>query len=99
MTDKRFTFDPYSEGSCIYETDSEGTIVEIAAWAKNTLAANVAFEKLCRMNPQNSYLQKRRSHVENERVVKALGCWLKADPAYPDGHVFELRVVDSVRRP
>lgn len=70
MPDKRFTFDPYSEGSCIYETDDEGTIVELVAWARNTLVANVAYEEFCRLNPEKSYLQKRRSHVENERIVK-----------------------------
>lgn len=70
MTDKRFTFDPYSEGSCIYQLDDEGNIYELVAWAKNTLAANAAFEELCKRNPGTSYLQKRRSHVENERIVK-----------------------------
>lgn len=67
--DKRFNFDPYSEGSCVYETDAEGNIRELVAWAKSTLVANVAFEKLCEQNPETSYLQKRRSWVENERVV------------------------------
>jgi hypothetical protein len=70
MADKRFTFDPYSEGSCIYQTDEKGTIVEIVGWARSTLVANVAFGKLCEDNPRTSYLQKRRSHVENERIVK-----------------------------
>jgi hypothetical protein len=58
----------YSEGSCIYEVDEKGNIVELVAWARNTLAASAAFEELCGRNSKTRYQQRRRGHVENERI-------------------------------
>ncbi|MEP9389674.1 hypothetical protein [Mesorhizobium sp. KR9-304] len=61
--------DLYAEGSCIYEVDGDGDLVDLVGWAKNSVAAAAAFAELCARNPGTSYQQRRKSWVENERIV------------------------------
>jgi hypothetical protein len=53
-------------GSAIYSLGRDGEISEVEAWAKSSLVANAAFDVLVRNNPQESYMQKRKSWVERD---------------------------------
>ncbi|MGB3899821.1 MAG: hypothetical protein WA973_14875 [Mesorhizobium sp.] len=66
--DSRFSLNAYMSGSAIYSLGRDGEISEVVAWAQNSLAANAAFDVLVRNNPQESYMQKRKSWVERESV-------------------------------
>jgi len=50
----KFCFDLYGTGSCIVTIDGRGDIVEVVAWARNSLAAGAAFKELCERNPETS---------------------------------------------
>lgn len=66
----KWNIDLYDTGSCIYEVDERGNVIEIVAWAKNSTIARQAFEALCRQYPNRSFEQRRRAWVEEERIVK-----------------------------
>ena len=66
----KFGIDLYATGSCVMQVDTEADILEVVAWARNSIAARAAFEELCRLNPEKSYHQRRKSWVEAERMVK-----------------------------
>jgi len=62
----RFDVDMYSSGSTIYKLTASGDILEIVAWAQNSLVARVAFDELVGRYPNDRFMQKRRSWVERE---------------------------------
>jgi len=66
-----FDVDLYGNGSCVMEVDASGNVVEIVAWARNSLTAQAAFEELCDRNPNKSYQRRQRSWLGAERLVKA----------------------------
>jgi hypothetical protein len=49
--------------------DANGDVMEILAWARNAIVARVAFEELCRREPGYHLQQRRKSWVEEERIV------------------------------
>jgi hypothetical protein len=49
--------------------DAKGDVMEILAWARNAIVARVAFEELCRREPGYHLQQRRKSWVEEERIV------------------------------
>lgn len=61
---ERFHIDLFSSGSAIYRLDDRGEIFEAKAWARNSLVAGVAFEKLVKDHPNDRYIQKRGSWIE-----------------------------------
>jgi hypothetical protein len=66
----RFHIDAYAQGSAIYKLDAKGEIDEVVAFAKSTLTARAAFLELCESNPRYSFSQRRKSWVEDERIVR-----------------------------
>lgn len=64
--EERFWVDMYAVGSCIYKLDHRGEIFEIAAWARSTLVAHAAYDKLVEQYETDRFLQKRRSWIERE---------------------------------
>lgn len=64
--DRRFHFDPYSDGACVYRVDEHGDILEIVAWARGSLAAQAAFDYLVQQNPRDRYERRKRSWVEGK---------------------------------
>ena len=65
----KFAIDLYDTGSCIMNVDDEGDILEILAWARNSLVARAAFDELCRREPNYSLHQRRGGWIEGERLV------------------------------
>jgi hypothetical protein len=63
--DDRLRVDVYSTGSAVYRLRRDGGIAEVVAWARSTLVARTAYEKLVEQYPGESFMQKRRSWVEN----------------------------------
>lgn len=59
--------DLYSEGSTVYRLDERRDILEIVAWARNSLVALAAYEELVRKYPEDRYEQRRRGWVESLR--------------------------------
>jgi hypothetical protein len=65
----KFCVDLYGTGSCIISLDAKGDMTEILAWARNAIIARAAFEELCRREPSYHLQQRRKSWVEEERMV------------------------------
>jgi hypothetical protein len=65
----KFCLDLYGTGSCIISLDAKGDMMEILAWARNAIVARAAFEELCRREPSYHLQQRRKSWVEEERIV------------------------------
>jgi hypothetical protein len=63
--DDYLRIDLYASGSTVYRVRSDGEIAEVAAWAKSTIVASAAFRKLVEQYPNDEFLQKRKSWVEN----------------------------------
>jgi len=61
----RFCIDAFSNGSAIYRMLS-GEIFEVAAWAKNSLVAHAAFDRLLQQYPTDKFMQKRASWIERD---------------------------------
>lgn len=66
-----FEIDLYNTGSCVMQINANGDIVEVKAWARNSLVAKAAFKALAAYESNYSLEQRRRSHVEEERIVVA----------------------------
>ena len=63
---RRTSFDAFGKGSSIFRLFRDGEIMEVAAWAQNTLVARAAFDRLIEQYPNDRFMQKRRSWVERE---------------------------------
>lgn len=61
--------DVHAQGSAIYKLDAKGDIEEVVAFASNSIVARAAFNELCASYPRYSFSQRRRSWVEEERIV------------------------------
>ena len=66
-----FRIDLYASGSCVYLLDHKGEVESLVAWARSTIVASRAFAALVDQYPTQSFCQRRRSHVENERIAPA----------------------------
>ncbi len=66
-----FDVDLYDTGSCVMQINANGDIIEVKAWARNSLVAKAAFEALAAYDSNYSLEQRRRSHVEAERIIPA----------------------------
>jgi hypothetical protein len=69
----KFCVDLYDTGSCTMSLDAQGDIMEILACARNAIVARAAFDELCRREPSYSLEQRRRSWVEEARILEPLG--------------------------
>lgn len=67
--DRRLEVDMFADGSRVMHVDDKGDIVEILAWAKNSVVARAAFEEICRREPTYSLHQRRGAWVEADRMV------------------------------
>lgn len=65
----RSWIDVHAQGSAIYKLDAQGDIDEVVAFASNSIVARAAFNELCASYPRYSFSQRRRSWVEEERIV------------------------------
>ncbi|MET3790635.1 hypothetical protein ABID37_000826 [Aquamicrobium terrae] len=65
----RSWIDVHAQGSAIYKLDAKGDIEEVVAFASNSIVARAAFNELCASYPRYSFSQRRRSWVEEERIV------------------------------
>lgn len=61
----RFCIDVFASGSAIYRM-LQGEIFGVAAWAKNSLVAHAAFDRLLQQYPTDQFMQKRASWIERE---------------------------------
>ena len=61
----------YDQGSSVYRLDAEGEMESIVAWVRSSVVAARAFDALVYHYPAESFSQRRRAVIENERIAPA----------------------------